>query len=147
MSKDLFFEERQAELALLVEQVERGEAKALPLYAQVKDLKKMYEDVTKQIEPLAMSEAMAYDEKIFGAYGYEFEKRNGGQIFNYKHLSKWQELAAKMKAVEEEAKQAYLAKQKNLMIATDDGEEIELPTVTYRKDSLLAKRVPQHIGT
>jgi hypothetical protein len=144
MSKHLFFETRQAELALLVEQAESGDIASLALYAECKELEGMFKKVVAQLEPLAFMEAETYVEKTFMFEGFEFEKRNGATRYNYKGIAEWQILNAQLKAVEERARQAFLARQKNILVASEEGEEIELPEVVYSKSSLLAKKAKQY---
>ena len=45
----------------------------------------------------------------------------------------------KKKEVEERSKQAYLAIQRRLLVGTEDGEEVEVPKVSYTKSSLIVK--------
>ncbi len=140
MSKDLFFETRQQELADLVQAVEDGRDNALLAYAEIKQMKDLYAQAERQIEELAMDEAERYPEKSFSQHGYMFEKRNGTMRFSYKNIPAWQEIDQARKQCEEKHKQAFLSRQKGIMVATEDGEEIVLPEVSYNKNSLVVKR-------
>ena len=43
------------------------------------------------------------------------------------------------KDCEDRLKQAFISKEKGLLVASEDGEELELPTVSYRKSSVVIK--------
>jgi len=139
MSKLQFFEMRQEEIAKLVEEVEQGEREALFAYANLKALEKETNSAINQIEHLAKEEAEQEPEKTFSRHGIEFEKHNGSRRFSYKDISIWQEKNKELKDIEKKAKHAFEAKQKGMLTATKDGEEIELPSVKYTKDSLIVR--------
>lgn len=139
MSKDLFFKMRQEELAHLIQEVEEGNRDALTAYANIKKLESEVKNARTQIEELAMNEAENYSGKTFEYNGFKFEKRNGATRYSYKNIAKWKEANKNLKDIESEAKQAFIAKQKGMMVASEDGEEIELPEVNYSKDSLVVK--------
>lgn len=139
MSKLEFFEMRQSELAHFTQKVEDGDISALTAYANIKKLESEIVSVKKQIEPLALDEAINYGEKSFTHDGVKFEIRNGATRYNYKGISAWSEKQKELKTIEERSKQAFIAKQKGILTATEDGEEIELPEVNYSKNSLIVK--------
>ena len=139
MSKELFFEMREQEVAHLLTEVEEGNVAALSTYGNLKKCQALYAEAIKQIEGIAFNEADLYSEKTFQDSGFVFEKRNGGIRYSFKHIEEWQELDNQKKEVEAKSKQAYLAMQRNLLVGTEDGEEIEMPRVTYTKSSLIVK--------
>lgn len=145
MSKELFFERRQEELASLIDQVENGEARALNVYAEIKRFKEMYVSVEKQIEPLAMDEAQDYSENTFEEDGFEFTKRNGATRYIYKGIPEWQTYSKALKECEARHKQAFISKQKGLMIASADGEEMVMPEIAYSKSSLVVKKLKNQL--
>ena len=141
MSKELFFEMRAEELAEYVNDVEEGKLNALRAYAEIKELESYVTQAKKQIEPLAFEEAEKYPDKTFSAEGFTFEKRNGGLLYGYKAIPEWQEIEARKKAVEKQAQTAYkLYMQTGRRPITDDGEELPLPEISHRKDSLVVKK-------
>ena len=75
-----------------------------------------------------------------GYNGYKFEVRSGGTMYNYKHIPEWQTYKTALADCETRHKQAYLSSQKGLIVATEDGEEIEMPKISYRKSSLIIKK-------
>ncbi len=130
---------REEEVSHLLTEVENGDREALKVYAELKQHRDLYDQAVKKIEPLAMSEAEQYPEKSFEHCGFVFEKRAGGVTYSYKEIPAWKVLKEELTKVEQQAKQAYLAKQKGILNVTEDGEMIDLPSVTYRKDSLIIK--------
>lgn len=139
MSKDLFLKMREEEVAHLLTEVEEGNKDALTTYANFKRCKDLFDAAAKQIENIALEEAENWSERIFTEAGFTFEKRNGATRYSFDHITKVKELNQELKQVKEKAKQAFLAKQKGMLVASEDGEEIELPKVSYSKDCLIVK--------
>ena len=139
MSKELFFQMREQEVAHLLTEVEEGNIAALSTYGNLKKCQALYSEAIKQIEEIAFNEADMYSEKTFQDSGFLFEKRNGGIRYSFKHIEEWQQLEKKKKEVEERSKQAYLSIQRRLLVGTEDGEEVEVPKVSYTKNSLIVK--------
>lgn len=76
-----------------------------------------------------------------GYKGYLIEVRGGGRILNYKMIEEWQEADEEKKRIEKKYKtmlDARIAGNVNANIS-EDGEELNLPVVTYRKSSLIMK--------
>jgi hypothetical protein len=139
MSKDLFFKQREAEINEIVNGVKEGNRKALTAYAELKQLADIAADAVKEVKDLALQETELYPDKKFELENFMFERRNGATRYSYSHIPKWQEKNKELKEIEAEAKQAYLASQKGMMVATEDGEEIVLPEPIYSSDSLIVK--------
>ena len=139
MSKELFFEMREQEVAHLLTEVEEGNIAALSTYGNLKKCQALYAEAIKQIEENAFNEADLYAEKTFQDSGFIFEKRNGGIKYSFKHIEEWQKLENQKKEVEAKIKQAYLAMQRNLLVGTEDGEVVEIPKISYSKSSLIVK--------
>lgn len=139
MSKDLFFQQRANELMDVVDGVERGSRSALITYAEMKRFADIAVKAVKQIEDLAIDEAINFGEKEFETNGYKFQIRNGATRYSYKHIPDWQIVQEELKEVEERYKAAFIARQKGLLTASADGEELILPEITRSKDSLIVK--------
>ena len=139
MSKDLFLKMREEEVSHLLTEVEEGNKDALSTYGNFKRCKDLFEQASKQIEPLAQEEADLYSEKKFSVSGFNFEKRNGSTRYYFSHIPRIAELKKEIKEIEEKSKQAFISVQKGILVADQDGLEIELPKVTYTKDSLIVK--------
>lgn len=140
MSKDLFYQMREDEVSSLLDKVENGDERALRVYANLKRCKDLFDEASKQIEPLALNEASEYAEKQFTEAGISFEKRNGSRRFSFTHIPQVKELKSQLKDIEEKSKQAFIAKEKGMLTADENGEEIPLPKVTYTKDVLIVKK-------
>ena len=147
MSKYYFTEMRAQEVADLMDKAEGGDINPLELYAEIKDYNNFITDAIKQLEPLALSESLNFPEKTFECNGYEITKRDGSTLWSYKNIPLWNELKDKLKLVEEQSKQAFLSRQKGLLIANEDGEEIIFPEISYSKSGLVVKKlqITQHI--
>jgi hypothetical protein len=140
MSKDNFFEMRQQELAHFVEQVEQGQTSALIAYAHLKRTAEEYSKAISQIEDNAMNEAHNFGEKSFETQGFKFEIRNGAKRFDYSGIDEWKAQRDALKETEERYKAAFIARQKGLLTASEDGEELQLPEMKVSKDSLVLKK-------
>lgn len=140
MSKDLFFQEREQEIAELLTDCEAGNIPALQTYAKLKRTKDLIDEAIKQVEPLAHDEASLHQENTFSECGFTFEKRNGATRYSFSHIPKIKELKDEIKEIETKSKQAYISMQKNIMVADENGEEIPLPKVSYSKDTLIVKK-------
>ncbi|WP_228853270.1 hypothetical protein [Aegicerativicinus sediminis] len=139
MSKDLFFDTRAAEVAALIDRVERGERRALTAYAEIKRHKELYTDAEKEVFDYALEEAGQYSDNTFSEDGFEFTKRSGATRYSFKHIPEWQEANAKVKEIEERYKQVYKTVSKGVLVASADGEEMVLPEVSHNKDSISVK--------
>lgn len=124
----------------LIDRVENGEVNALVAYAEIKKLLDLYTNAKLQVEPLAMEEAEKYPDNTFTEGGFIFERRAGGSSYSYKHIPEWAEAERNKKQIEAKYKQAFLARQKGLMVASEDAEEMILPEISYRKSSLIVKK-------
>ena len=130
----------EAEIVHLLNQVEEGNINALSVYAIFKQSKDLIEEALKQIEPSVQREAELYSEKTFTESGFTFEKRNGATRYSYNHIPEILEVKKELKDLEAKYKHAFLSKQKGLLAATEDGEELIMPKVTYSKDSVIVKK-------
>ena len=89
---------------------------------------------------LIEKEASEYGKE--GYKGYKVEVRTGGRMYDYKHIPEWQTRKESLSECEERHKQAFIAKEKGLLTASEDGEEIVMPEVSYRKSSINLKKTP-----
>ena len=140
MSKDLFYQVREDEVAHLLTEVEEGNINALEVYANFKRSKDLIDEAIKQVEPSAHREADLYSEKSFTQSGFIFEKRNGATRYSFNHIPEIVELKQQLKFAESKYKHAFLSQQKGLLTASEDGEEMIMPKVSYSKDSLIVKK-------
>ncbi len=140
MSKDNFFEMRHQELAHFVDEVEQGKRNALIAYAHLKRTADEYSLAIKQIEPNAMEDAYSFGEKSFETQGFRFELRNGAKRYDYSGIDEWKLQRDQLKETEERYKANFLARQRGILTASEDGEEMQLPELKVSKDSLVLKK-------
>lgn len=123
-----------------VQEVIDGNADPLEVYAALNIELKELETCKKQIEDYAKEEAEKHGSK-FEHKGYKFEVRQGGRSYSFKHIPEWQTYSKAVKECEERYKAAFSSYEKGLMTADENGEEIELPEVSYRSNSLIIKKL------
>ena len=129
----------ETEIVHLLTQAEEGNINPLNVYAIFKQSKLLIDEAIAQVEPLAQREAEMYSEKSFEQSGFTFEKRNGATRYSFNHIPEIFEIKQQLKFAEAKYKHAFLSKQKGLLTASEDGEEMIMPKVTYSKDSLIVK--------
>lgn len=124
--------------AKIADGVKDGAVNALDAFADLKAIIAAAQDAMKEVEPLAMEEAMKYP-KTFDHHGLKFTRTDGRRLYNYKHIPEWVEQEAKLKAIEQEAKDAAEQQAKGNIIAGDDGVVKDAAIVTFTKSSLSVK--------
>jgi len=111
------------------------------------------EEQRKQLE-LSLEVCKGYKDDFFekiaeqaadhkeGYQGYLIEVRNGGKIFTFKNIPEWQNVEQSKKEIEGRYKSAFEAIQKGNKFAgvNEDGEEMVMPEITYRKSSIVLKK-------
>lgn len=75
--------------------------------------------------------------------GHKIIVRNGGRYFNYSNDPVYSNLKDQIKQREELLKQSFIAREKGILVADQDGEEIILPEPLYRKSSISIKSIGQ----
>lgn len=136
----------QEELMQIVNEAERGDITMLDAFIQLEEERKQLEmsmAIVKSFKDANLEyisqEAKEYPE---GYRGYSVEVRNGGKIYSYKNIPEWQEYNKAVKECEKRYKSALDAKINGNPHAnvTEDGEELPLPEITYRKSSIILKK-------
>lgn len=107
--------------------------------AIIKEYEKTVKEAKEAIEAVAQEEASKYP-KEFEKDGYQFTKREGSKRFDFKHIPEWQDAERSKKDIEGKYKSAWQNSQRNIGLVSEDGEILELPKVTFTKDSLLIKK-------
>jgi hypothetical protein len=126
-------------LNYLLWSVESGNSNPLEVFAVVKTIEKMFSDLKSKIDGYALDEAERFGKSSFEDFGCKFELRNGGKMFDYKHIPEWSEAKKNLENVEAKYKLAFENNEKNIMSVSNDGEVLELPKVSFRKSSLIVK--------
>ncbi len=95
----------------------------------------------EQVKEAAILEALNQDKKTFTNSGFKFSLKEGGARYDYKHIKEWADAKKVLDDIQAKLKIAYAAYKQGLNTADGDGEVVELPNVTYNKESLSAKIV------
>ena len=122
----------------LVQDVIDGEESSLKAYAILKEIKDDIDKSFSIIKEIALEDSNKYN-KEFEESGYQFERRNGGILYDFSEIPEWKYHNDKIKKIEERAKYAYKAYENKLQLLNDD-EIVKIPKTSYRKDSLLIKK-------
>lgn len=142
MSKDLFFQIQSELIEKSVQDIKEGNTESFETYAYLDAIEKRAKEAKTQIKDIIIEEAKNYLEgnsKEFTKNGVKYSIRSGSTRYNFSKIKKYQEKQKELKAIEEQSKQAYLAHQKGILTANEDGEEIEFPEVSYTADSVSVK--------
>lgn len=107
---------------------------------QVKQLEKEIKEAKEILEGIAF-EFSKYEDKNFISGDFKIEKRSGRKIWNFNNCLSYNKVKNKLKEVEEVLKSSYYASEKGLDMINKDAELIEIPKVTFTKDSLIIKKV------
>lgn len=133
----------QDELMNTIKMVENGDMGMLDAFIRMEEERKQLETSLEIIKSFKDDHldtvAELASEQPNGYMGYKFEVRNGGRMYSFKHIPEWQRYQEALKNCEERHKQAFIAKEKGLLTAAEDGEEIVLPEISYRKSSIILK--------
>lgn len=135
----------QDELMNTIHLCEEGELTVLDAYISLEEQRRHLENtlaIVKSFKDDFFNE-ITYEaqEQKDGYRGYLFEIRNGGKTYNFKNIPEWQDAEKNKKEVEERYKAMLNAKLKGSSFAniSEDGEELPLPEITYRKSSIILK--------
>jgi len=136
-------EDPKPEILSFIQKAEDGELSFLDCVIQLRKIKENCDNqisIIKEFEDKYKSEieteANAYQNEYKGV---TFEFKSGGKMFNFKGISEIDSKEAELKALKEKYQAAWENKQKGLLAVTEDGEELQLPTISYRKSSMIVK--------
>lgn len=98
----------------------------------------------EQVKEAAILEALNQDSKTFTNSGFKFGLKEGGARYDYKHIPEWVKAKKALDAVQAKAKAAYSVYKAGGDVSINaEGDVIELPHVTYNKESLSAKIIKE----
>ena len=127
-------------VAAKVQKVEDAEADALKAYIELKQSADLIADAMKQIKDLAIEELDNYPKRKAELMGVKVEVRNGASRYDFKHIHDWSEYKSRLKAIEEDAKEAAKLAKKGIIMVDDDGAEVEAAKVTEGKETIFISR-------
>jgi len=138
-----YIEEMQQEFVNKIMEYDNGDSDLLETLIAFEECRKPLEECVNLIKDFKYQNLLNINVASLdypdGFKGYDISIRNGGRMYNYKDVAEWQTYDNAKKECEERLKQAFISKEKGLLVASEDGEEIELPTITNRKDSVVIK--------
>ena|SRR4030042_5076935 len=130
----------QDKFSALQTDVENGEESGLKALAILKEAANIISELIKVVEPIALDEAKKYSEKTFIIHGVKYTFTEGRKNFNFSNCQSWAVKKREITEIEETLKAAWQAASKNVtQVDGGTGELIELPTVTFSKESLSIK--------
>lgn len=124
----------------LVQDVIDGNEDPLLALALLKQQKTDIEKGLKIVEDAAFHEAAKYG-KSFEHGGYKFTQTDGRKLWKFDNIQSWAQTKEQLLEIEGKAKAAYSAYEKNVTSISEDGEVLELPTVTFSKPSISVKKI------
>ncbi len=111
---------------------EGEELGALELYHILNQFQKAIKSLQDEVKTNAVIE-IGNDVTLIG---YDVKIKAGATRYIFKDIDKHKELTKQLKDFEAQSKQAFLSIQKGMQVASEDGEEIELPKVVRNADSI-----------
>ncbi len=128
-------------LSSMAQSVIDGDVSAIKIFIQMKQLSKHLDNCLSKIKSDVKYEMK--NEKSIEKDGFTIEIRSGGKMFDFKNCTSWINAKTALSGVEEILKLNFHASQQGMGLHDSNGEEPELPTITYKKDSIvvLPKRI------
>lgn len=144
MKSKLLFEKLNTEAINLASDLENGEIQPIDAFIACKErineltaVCKNFEAVIKEHKDSIISQARELPD---GKGEYKFEVRNGSKRFDYSPCPLWSDLKDQIKAREKYLKNAYDSSMSGQMIASEDGEEINLPSAKMGDGTVILKK-------
>ena len=165
MSKDLFLEQREKDVALEeifpTSPIEKIQDRIIKIHHEVKEGNMIAFDGLIELETLRKgldntialinefkdvfnNELKSASEEYKEGYKrYKIEARSGAKTFVYKAIPEWIEAEKSKKEIEAKYKSMFTAKVNGNPNAniSEDGEVLPLPEITYRKGSIILKKI------
>ena len=141
------FAEMQEQMAEIAIQYDNGDLEVLDALTYLEQYKAPLTECLELIKGFKDQNQSAIGDSAAdykdGYRGYQIEVRNGGKMYNFKKIEAWQEAEANKKKVELKYKTMLAARLAGNPLAniSEDGEELTLPEITYRKDSVVMKKL------
>lgn len=126
--------------AQLVQEVMDGNTSPYKALHFLKDLQKTIKTQIEIVEVEAFNQC-EYEDKTFEKDGFKIEKRNGGKMYNFKNCESYKTAKDNLTELEAILKENYQQWERGNQVVDENGEVGEVPTVTYRKDSLIIKKI------
>ena len=142
-SKEMYMDMQQ-ELAATITDYENGNIGVLDALTSLRTKRVWLEDglsIIKDFESGAISEIAESAKEYQGKYnGFTIEVRQGRKTYDFSKIDEIKIAKANVKELEDYYKKAFEAKQKNILTASEDGEEIQLPELKYGKSYAIVNK-------
>lgn len=113
-----------------------GHIDPLKYIISLKRISNVVNDSIKQIQDMAINEALKHGDNEFEFFGAKVHVRNGATRYNFKHIEEWVKLNKRIKDLESSAKDSLKLKLKGNQMVTEDGEIIEAADFTPGKETI-----------
>lgn len=124
-------------LAEAAQAVEDGNKDALELLVELKRLENELKLVKEQISQAAEEELYNYPKAKAEAFGATIELRKSAGRWSFKEIDAYNETKAALKAIEDQAKDAYKASVKGQHLYDENGVEVTPASFTEGKDTFV----------
>jgi hypothetical protein len=114
-------------------QILNGEVSALDAYIELYEAKKLIEEQLDEIRDLAIQERERYGKESPMRNGYLVELAPGRKSWNYKGVSAWNSVKARLTEIEKMAQMSYNGAE---VIDKESGEVVEPAELSFTKDSI-----------
>ena len=115
------------------------ESIALETYIHMKKIEKVFKDVLKGSQVLAIESAFETG-GTFQRHGAEIQCKNGAKMWDFKGCAKWTEKKNELNDVESDLKNAFALYERGKHAFDEEtGEQIDIPHVTYKSDNITIK--------
>jgi hypothetical protein len=114
-------------------QILNGEVSALDAYIELYEAKKLIEEQLDEIRDLAIQERERYGKESPMRNGYLVELALGRKSWNYKGVSAWNSVKARLTEIEKMAQMSYNGAE---VIDKESGEVVEPAELSFTKDSI-----------
>jgi hypothetical protein len=114
-------------------QILNGEVSALDAYIELYEAKKLIEEQLDEIRDLAIQEREKYGKDSPMRNGYLVELAPGRKSWNYKGVSAWNSVKARLTEIEKMAQMSYNGAE---VIDKESGEVVEPAELSFTKDSI-----------
>lgn len=143
-SKELFLE-LQEQMANEITNYENGNISVLDCLISLKEKKTVCENIlneVKEFESKYIDEITFQSDQYKERYnGFKIEVRNGRKNYDFSKIKEIIIAESNVKELKDYYKKAYEMKMKGVLMASEDGEEIELPEMSVSKSSVIVKAI------
>ena len=121
------------------EMIVNGEGDALETFIHLKRIERLFKDVFKGAQDLAIEEAQK-EGGTFQRFNAEIQNKTGAKMWDFKGCKQWADKKAELVAIEGDLKNAFALYERGKQSFDDEtGEQVDIPHVTYKADNITIK--------